>query len=101
MNGNYRISMRTPIGLQNGVISFTGDGESVRGSIQTMGNTSYFQNGKANGNSFEFSGILTTGFLRLRYTAKGVVNGNKLKATVSTDYGIFQIFGTQIPPSNR
>ncbi|WP_283609210.1 hypothetical protein [Faecalispora anaeroviscerum] len=96
MNGTYRISMRTPIGLQNGVISFIDEGIAISGSIRAMGNTSYFKNGKASGNSFEFSGILNTGLLYLRYTAKGIVNGNKLKATVATSYGTFQIFGTQI-----
>lgn len=96
MSGNYRISMRTPMGPQNGMLSFTDEGGTISGSIHTMGNTSYFKNGKSKGSSFEFSGILNTGLFRLKYTAKGVVNGNKLEATATTDYGVFRIFGTQV-----
>ncbi|EJF41600.1 hypothetical protein HMPREF1141_0992 [Clostridium sp. MSTE9] len=84
------------MGPQNGTLSFTDEGGAISGSIHTMGNTSYFKNGKSKGNSFEFSGILNTGLFRLKYTAKGVVNGNKLEVTATTDYGVFRIFGTQI-----
>ena len=99
IGGSYRISLRTPMGPQNGMITFTDEGGTISGSIRTMGNVSYFNNGKSKGNTFEFSGILNTGLFRLKYTAKGVVNGSKLEATATTDYGVFRIYGTQIPNS--
>lgn len=95
MNGNYRVSLRTPIGVQNGMITFVNKEGSLSGSIRTMGNVSFFKNGKINGNRFEFSGSLNVGLLNLRYTAKGVVEGSNLQATAATSYGTFQIVGTK------
>lgn len=96
MNASFRISMSTPIGLQNGILFIVQEGESIRGSIRTMGNTSYFNNGKLRDNMFEFSGILNTGLLRLKYSAKGKIKGNHLDATVKTDYGVFSLAGMRI-----
>ncbi|MDU7339234.1 MAG: hypothetical protein E7L17_14115 [Clostridium sp.] len=96
VNASYRISMRTPIGLQSGVLFIAEEGENIRGSIRTMGNTSYFKNGKLKDNTFEFSGILNTGLMRLKYNAKGKITENKLDATVKTDYGVFPLAGMRI-----
>ncbi|WP_242953542.1 hypothetical protein [Clostridium merdae] len=96
VNASYRISMRTPIGLQNGILFIAEEGDSIRGSIRTMGNTSYFKNGKLRNNTFEFSGILNTGLMRLKYSAKGKITESKLDATVKTDYGVYSLAGMRI-----
>ncbi len=88
--------MRTPIGLQNGILFIAEEGDSIRGSIRTMGNTSYFKNGKLRNNTFEFSGILNTGLMRLKYSAKGKITESKLDATVKTDYGVYSLAGMRI-----
>ncbi|WP_101698553.1 hypothetical protein [Clostridium minihomine] len=95
MNGNYRISLRTPLGVQNGIITFVNKEGALSGSIRAMGNVSFFRNGKIDGNRFEFSGILNAGLLNLKYTAQGVVDGEKLQVTAVTSYGTFLIVGTK------
>lgn len=95
MNGTYNVTLHTPIGVKNGTITFFNKNEMLNGSIRTMGNTSFFMNGKTHGNSFEFSGILNAGFFRISYTAKGTVIGDVLKAVASTKIGTFQINGTR------
>lgn len=96
MNGTYSVSLHTPFGTHKGSVTFVDKNGILSGSIRTMGNTSFFKNGKVIGNSFEFSGILNTGFFKIRYNAKGSIDGNTLKAVGMTNSGTFQINGTQM-----
>jgi len=95
MNGTFNITLYTPIGPQRGFLTLTDENGALRGSIRAMGNTNYYRSGKADGNSFEFSGILNAGFFNIRYSAKGTIDGDTLKAKVTTDSGIFQMDGTR------
>ncbi len=96
MNGTYNITLHTPMGTQSGILTLTNHNGVLNGSIRTMGNTSAFKNGKVRGNSFEFSGILDVGFFKINYAAKGTVEGNTLKATATTNSGVFHINGTRV-----
>ena len=96
MNDTYSVTLQTPFGTQKGTVTFVDDNGKLSGSIRTMGNTSFFRNGKVNGNSFEFSGILNAGFFNLRYNAKGAIEGDAIKAVAFTNYGTFQINGTRV-----
>lgn len=95
MDGTFNITLYTPIGPQSGILSLTDDNGALRGSIHAMGYTNYFRNGKASGNSFDLSEILNAGFFNIRYSAKGMIDGNALNAKVTTDSGIFQLNGTR------
>jgi hypothetical protein len=95
MSGTFNVTMRTPMGPTSGVLTLADESGTLSGSIRTMGSTSYFRNGKADGNSFEFSGILNAGFFNFRYTVRGTVDGDVLKAVAITDSGTFQISGTR------
>ena len=95
MDSIFNVSLLTPIGLQKGTITFVEQNGGLSGSIRTMGSTNLFRNGKMNGHSFEFSGILNLGFFNPKYIAKGTIDGNTLKAVATTDFGTFQINGTR------
>lgn len=96
MNGSFNVTLRTPIGPQKGVITFIDEKGLLSGSIRVMGINSPFRNGKMNGNSFEFSGNLNTGFIMIKYNAKGTIIGNTIKAIATTNSGTFQINGTRV-----
>ncbi|MBW7573904.1 hypothetical protein [Caproiciproducens faecalis] len=96
MNGTYSVTLQTPFGIQKGTVTFVDNNGILSGSIRTMGNTSFFRNGKINGNSFEFSGILNAGFFNLRYSIKGTMEGDTLKAVALTSSGTFPINGTRV-----
>lgn len=93
MNGTYDATLQTPIGPQSGDITFIDRNGILSGSIRAMGGTSYFENGKVNGNAFEFSGVLSAGFLHFRYTVKGTAEGNSFTGTAITDSGAYPIRG--------
>lgn len=96
MKHSYRVTLRTQFGPQTGILTLIEKNATLKGSIQCMGNTNYFKNGKMDGNTFQFSGILNIGFYNIRYQINGEVHDPELTATAATSYGNFPITGTQI-----
>lgn len=95
MGGTFDVILNTPAGPKKGVLTMAERDGTLSGSIRAMGAASFFSNGRAKGNSFEFSGILNAGFFRIRYTARGTVEGDTLKAAAATDLGTFGMSGTR------
>jgi hypothetical protein len=96
MNGTFKVSMSTPLGLKSGTISFVDEDGCLSGSINALGNENPLMNGKSSGNDFEFDGVLKTGFGKIDYTAKGTISGDKLQATANTKYGTMKIIGKRL-----
>jgi len=95
----YNITMKTPFGMQQGRITFIIKDESLTGSLEGMGSKSNFNNGKINGNSFEFSGQIRNLIASIQYTAKGTLNNDMLSAAVNTKYGVFSVTGKLVSQS--
>ncbi|MDF2632596.1 MAG: hypothetical protein K0Q85_1192 [Caproiciproducens sp.] len=95
MEGNYNITMTSPLGPQKGSIGFHEEDGKLNGSLNIMGGENPFTGGKANGSNFEFAGTLKKGFSKFDYTARGNVSGDELKATAITKFGILQISGVR------
>ena len=95
MGGTFDVTLTTPIGPKRGILTMVEKDGTLSGSIRAMGNTSFFRNGRAAGNSFEFSGVLDAGFFRTRYTVRGTVEGDTLRAAAATDLGTFRMSGTR------
>ena len=94
--------MNTPFGIQQGRITFIIKDEYLTGALEGMGSKSKFNNGKINGNRFEFSGQIRTLITNMQYTAKGTLNKDMLSASVSTKYGVFSVTGKLVgDPSHR
>lgn len=96
MNGTFRMVLSTPLGPRRGTIRFEDRGGSLSGSINAMGSESPFQDGRADGGAFTFSGTLRVGLYRFDYTATGTVTGDTLKGTAVTRYGSMPIRGTRM-----
>lgn len=96
MNGTFNVTLQTPIGPQNGLLTLIDDNGALSGYIRAMGMTSPFKNGKVTGNAFEFSGILNTGFIRFRYVVKGTVDGDTIKGVAIANSRTFQLQGTRV-----
>lgn len=92
MSGTFRVTLGTPIGQQSGTITFTDENGALSGTIRAMGSTNRFT-GRADGNAFEISGVLSVGFFRFRYTARGTVDGDTLTGKAYTDTGAFPMSG--------
>ena len=91
--------MKTPFGIQQGRITFIIKDKSLTGVLEGMGVKSKFNNGKINGNSFEFSGQIRNLIASIQYTAKGTLNNDMLSAAVNTKYGVFSVTGKLVSQS--
>lgn len=95
MNGTFKISLKTPMGIKNGAVTLVDKNGVLTGSLRALGNEIPICNGKSSGNTFEFDGVLKTGFGKIEYKVKGTIIGNVLEATAKTKYGLMQIKGTR------
>ena len=96
VNGTYTISMSTPLGMKTGTLILTEENGILTGSIRALGKNNPITNGKYNKNEFEFSGTLNTMLSKIKYTAKGTINGDTLQATADTKYGVMNINGSRV-----
>lgn len=95
MKSSFNAVIQTPAGPQRGILTLEDKNGELNGSIRAMGSISFFRDGKTDGSSFTFSGILGTGLFRMRYSAEGTISGDRLTAAVTTVYGKFRITGTK------
>jgi len=96
MNGTFKINLSTPMGMKSGTISLTEEDGKLIGSLRALGHDNPIKNGKVSGNSFEFAGVLNTGFGKIEYSAQGNINGDALSATAKTKFGVMKINGTRV-----
>jgi hypothetical protein len=96
MNGTFKVSLSTPMGVKNGTISFLDNNGVLSGSLRALGKENPFRNGKANGNTFEFNGSLKIGFGEIEYVANGTITGDALLATAKTKFGLMKINGSRV-----
>jgi hypothetical protein len=96
ISGNYSISLQLPDSIETGTLTLNESNGVVSGSIRSSSIKSSFQNGRSDGNKFEFSGILNKLLFKIRFTVRGEVKGDNLTAVAETKYGNFNIFGKRI-----
>lgn len=96
LEGKYKVSLNTPIGPINGVISLLTNGNSVQGIIETMGMKSSFYGSKIANEKCKFNGNLNSPFGQITYDAICTVNNNSLVLEASTSQGKIKISGTRI-----
>ena len=88
---NFKVKANTPIGVKEGIISFSINGKSLSGNIQCMGHKVNFSGGKFENDAFEFSGVVKKFIYKVPYTAKGSIKNNNLIAIADTKYGTISI----------
>ena len=96
MEGNYNITMKTPLGPQNGRIGFHSADGKLNGSLNIFGGENSFTGGTVNGNNFAFSGTIKAAGNQFHYSVKGTVNGGMFKAEATTKFGVMQIMGNRV-----
>ena len=96
LDGTYEISITTPIGEQTGKLVFETDGGDLTGTSEVMGSAAPLQDGKADGNSFEFMAEANTPMGQLEITIKGKVDGDALTGEAITPFGPAPMSGNRI-----
>lgn len=93
IDGKYKVSIDSPMGVINGVIGLKTNGDSLSGYIEAMGTKNEFTGGKLIGNKCTFTGQIKTILGSIQYNVTGEVNGDVLDITANTNKGNFMIQG--------
>lgn len=96
MNQNFKIFMRTQMGVLNGFLNLKQVNNELMGNINFNGKSYEFRNGKINGNNFEFSGIFKVFLKKINYNAIGEINNKNITININTNMGSFKIEGEKI-----
>ena len=96
LDGIYEISVKSPIGTQEGKLVFKTDGSSLTGTSESAGETVDLLDGRANGNEFQFKVKQKTPVGRLKVTFIGSLEGVAVSGHVKTPLGKAQFNGKKV-----
>jgi hypothetical protein len=94
IDGTFNISMKTPMGMQEGTITFNPNGDKFTGTIVVFKKTTEM-NGIISGNSFEIDANIKIILGSTKSHVTGTVDGDNLTAMADTTYGKMSITGTR------
>lgn len=87
IDGNYDLSIPTPMGAINGKVALKSNGNQLMGTLECMGMKNNFNNGTVNGNQCNFSGALNTPLGNIEYHVTGMLQGSILHVDVQSNKG--------------
>jgi len=95
VDGNWNITVQSPMGAQPGSLSLKADGGTLTGTQSAQGSTSDIVGGKVDGDTVTWSHSITTPFpMTLEFTGK--VDGDTLNGSVKAGaFGSFPFTGAR------
>ena len=97
IDGIYKVTVKSPIGVNRGSLKLETEGETVKASLSLIGMGNLHSTGKVDGNTFTMQGNMRMfTFGHFAYNIKGEVEGRKLHAMADTSHGTLSIQGTRI-----
>ncbi len=91
VDGTFNISMKMPMGMQEGTITFNPNGDKFTGSIVVFKKTTEMD-GKINGNSFEIDADIKIVLGTTKGHVTGTVDGDNLTTMADTTYGKMPLY---------
>jgi len=93
VDGEWNITVQSPMGAQPSTLSLKADGGTLTGTQSAQGNSSAIANGKVDGDTVTWSNSITTPFpMTLEFTGK--VEGDTLNGNVKAGaFGSFPFTG--------
>lgn len=93
IDGNYSITLKTPMGAKKGKLVMRENEGVVTGRMTALGKETMLNPGRSEGDSFTFTGVLETAIGKLEYVCSGYVSGGVLSGIARTSKGDFRISG--------
>lgn len=95
VDGNWNITVNSPMGAQPSTLSLKADGATLTGTQSAQGATADIANGKVDGDTVTWSNSITTPFpMTLEFTGK--VEGDTLNGNVKAGaFGSFPFTGSR------
>lgn len=93
--GTYRITAQTPMGRQQGSITYQTNGTGLTGTATALGQTVQVRNGRVDGNRFSHAVRINTPFGQMNGQAAGVVEGDAISGVFKLPLGSIRFQGTR------
>lgn len=96
LEGTYKVITESQMGKTEATFHFKTEGNVLTGTNEVMGQTLQIQNGKIDGNSFEFTEKMESPMGASEFTFKGTFDGDKISGTISTQMGPMPFEGSRV-----
>jgi hypothetical protein len=94
--GNYKVTVKTPVGPQEGMLTLRVDGDALSGTLNNPKGSSEFTGGTVNGNEVQFAAKIRTPLGRLKASVAGTVEGDRFVGTAKLPLGVAHIEGVRV-----
>lgn len=96
IDGTYSLSIKTPVGEQEGTLVLKVDGETLRGSIKNVKGEVAFDSGTAKEGSVSFHTRIPTPIGKLKAHVTGTIEGQHFSGAAKLPLGTAEIEGDRI-----
>ena len=96
IDGTYKLTLKTPVGEQEGKLSFRSDGNALSGSIENAMGEVAFDGGTVDGNAVTFDTRIPTPIGKLKAHVTGTVAGDHFSGMAKLPLGAAEIEGERV-----
>jgi hypothetical protein len=96
IDGKYKISMKTPMGVKDGYLTFKTAGTDLSGVLEILGKENPFEGGTVDGNNLKFSGTFASIMGKTAYDGEGTIDGDTIQGVSHTKMGDMPLTGTRV-----
>jgi hypothetical protein len=93
--GHYKVTVKTPVGLQQGSLTLKVEGDTLSGTLENSKGMTEFTGGTVNDNEVQFTTKIRTPLGRLKAEVNGKVDGDRFSGTAKLPLGVAQIEGVR------
>lgn len=95
-DGTYEVTVRTPLGSQQGKLTIHTSGNTFSGSLETASGASHFTDGRIDGNQLHWEAETKTPMGAFDVDYKATIDGGKLTGEASTPLGTAPMEGMKV-----
>jgi hypothetical protein len=95
VDGKYKISMKTPMGVKDGYLTIDTSGGDVSGVLTILGKDNPYSGGTQEGNTVKFSGTFASIMGKTPYDGEGTIDGDAIDGVSHTKMGDMPLVGTR------
>ncbi|MGD8319197.1 MAG: hypothetical protein PVJ02_02045 [Gemmatimonadota bacterium] len=96
IQGQYKVTVKTPVGTQEGSLSLAVAGDDLSGVLTNPKGATEFSGGTISGNEVAFQTKIRTPLGRLKAQVNGKVEGDTFVGTAKLPLGVAHIDGVRV-----
>lgn len=96
VDGTYRITIKTPMGAKESLLTFKTEGNSLSGQSESEAGVTIFAGGTVNGNDVQWVQEVKTMMGKMKIPMKAVVDGDSISGEAKTPMGAAPFEGRRV-----